>query len=72
LLEQSPEGVMRGQKRLRRKDTAPDLVLVGHSMGSLYVRVFADLYPKEVAGMVLLNPSEEAFDDWTKAHLDDK
>lgn len=31
-------------------------VLVGHSMGSLFVRTFAKLYPDEVAGMVLVDP----------------
>lgn len=31
-------------------------VLVGHSMGGLLVRVFNDLYPDEVAGMVLIEP----------------
>lgn len=30
-------------------------VLVGHSMGGLLVRVFADIYPNEVAGIVLLD-----------------
>jgi pimeloyl-ACP methyl ester carboxylesterase len=33
----------------------PPYVLVGHSMGGLFVRVFANLYPDEVAGMVLLD-----------------
>jgi pimeloyl-ACP methyl ester carboxylesterase len=32
-------------------------VLVGHSMGGLLVRVFANLYPDEVAGMVLVDAS---------------
>ena len=32
-------------------------VLVGHSMGGLLVRVFANLYPEEVAGMVLVDAS---------------
>ena len=57
---------------LQNAGVKPPYVLVGHSLGGPYVRVFADLYPKEVAGMVLLDPSQEAFDDWTKAHLDDK
>jgi pimeloyl-ACP methyl ester carboxylesterase len=35
----------------------PPYVLVGHSMGGLYIRVFADRYPNEVAGMVLLDAS---------------
>ena len=30
-------------------------VLVGHSMGGLYLRFFADRYPEEVAGMVLID-----------------
>ena len=30
-------------------------VLVGHSMGGLFLRVFAHLYPDEVAGMVLID-----------------
>ena len=33
----------------------PPYVLVGHSMGGLFIRVFADLYPDEVAGMVLID-----------------
>lgn len=32
-------------------------VLVGHSIGSYFVRLYADLHPKEVAGMVLIDPS---------------
>jgi pimeloyl-ACP methyl ester carboxylesterase len=57
---------------LQKAGVKPPYVLVGHSMGGPYVRVFADLYPKEVAGIVLLDPSQEAFDEWTKAHLDGK
>jgi pimeloyl-ACP methyl ester carboxylesterase len=33
------------------------LVLVGHSLGGLFVRAYADRYPDEVAGLVLLDPS---------------
>ena len=32
-------------------------VLVGHSFGGLYVRMYADLYPNEVEGMVLVDSS---------------
>ena len=32
-------------------------VLVGHSFGGLYVRVFADRYPDEVSGLVLVDPT---------------
>jgi len=46
----------------------PPYVLVGHSLGGILVRVFADMYSAEVAGMVLVDPSQEAFDDWLRAH----
>ena len=32
-------------------------VLVGHSFGGVYVRIFADVYPDEVAGLVLVDPT---------------
>ena len=34
-------------------------VLVGHSFGAINVRLFASLYPNEVAGMVLVDPAHE-------------
>jgi pimeloyl-ACP methyl ester carboxylesterase len=37
---------------LRCAEALPPFVLVGHSLGGLLVRVFADLYPEEVVGMV--------------------
>ncbi len=40
---------------LLQSSVPPPYVLVGHSMGGLLIRVFADLYPNEVAGMVLLD-----------------
>jgi pimeloyl-ACP methyl ester carboxylesterase len=47
---------------------APPYVLVGYSFGGPFVRVFADLYPGEVAGLVLVDPSQEAAFDWVWAH----
>ena len=44
----------------------PPYVLVGHSFGGPYIRVFANMYPSEVAGMVLIDPSQETFDGWMK------
>ena len=35
----------------------PPYILVGHSLGGLYVQMFARKYPKEVAGVVLLDSS---------------
>src|SRR6266581_9070633 len=53
---------------LQNAGIGPPYVLVGHSFGGIYVRVFADMYPKEVAGMVLIDPSQETFDEWTRTH----
>jgi len=53
---------------LQNAGIGPPFVLVGHSFGGIYVRVFADMYPKEVAGMVLIDPSQETFDEWTRTH----
>ncbi len=36
---------------------APPYVLVGHSLGGLYVQMFARKYPREVSGIVLLDSS---------------
>jgi pimeloyl-ACP methyl ester carboxylesterase len=47
----------------------PPYVLVGHSLGGPFIRVFAGMYPRDVAGMVLIDPSQETFDDWAKTHL---
>jgi pimeloyl-ACP methyl ester carboxylesterase len=35
----------------------PPYILVGHSLGGLYVQMFARKYPKEVSGVVLLDSS---------------
>jgi pimeloyl-ACP methyl ester carboxylesterase len=34
-------------------------ILVGHSLGGLYVRLYASTYPQQVIGMVLVDPSYE-------------
>lgn len=40
---------------LKHKGLAPPYVLVGHSLGGLYMQLFARLYPDEVAGIVLVD-----------------
>jgi pimeloyl-ACP methyl ester carboxylesterase len=37
----------------------PPYVLVSHSLGSYFVRLYADLHPQDVVGMVLVDPSVE-------------
>lgn len=55
-------------KALQKAGIKPPYVLVGHSLGGIFVRVFADQFPREVAGLVLIDPSQEAFEEWLQAH----
>lgn len=45
---------------LQKAGVAPPYLLVGHSIGGLYVKLYAHRYPGEVAGMVLVDSSHEA------------
>ena len=38
---------------------SPPYVMVGHSIGGIYVRKYAELYPKEVVAIVLLDSAHE-------------
>ena len=40
---------------LRSRNLVPPYVLVGHSLGGLYMQLFARKYPEEVAGLVLVD-----------------
>ena len=42
---------------LRAAGVAPPYVLVGASLGGPYVRIFAGMYPDDVAGLVLVDPT---------------
>jgi pimeloyl-ACP methyl ester carboxylesterase len=42
---------------LRKRGLAPPYLLVGHSLGGLYLQLFARLHPDEVAGLVLVDSS---------------
>ena len=44
---------------LREAKEKPPYILVGQSLGGLMVRTYANEYPKEVVGMVLLDSSHE-------------
>ncbi|HSC12178.1 MAG TPA: alpha/beta hydrolase [Rhodanobacteraceae bacterium] len=41
----------------------PPYVLVGHSLGGMHVRLYADLHFDEIAGMVLIDSVDEAWDE---------
>ena len=45
----------------------PPYVLVGHSLGGPYIRIFAARFPQEVAGMILVDPTQEELIEWNKA-----
>lgn len=45
----------------------PPYVLVGHSFGGPMIRVFADMYPGDVCGLVLIDPTQEEFINWNLA-----
>ncbi len=43
------------QELLKKEHLSPPYILVGHSLGGLYLQLFAREYPKEVEGMVLVD-----------------
>ncbi|MBX3081516.1 MAG: alpha/beta fold hydrolase [Anaerolineae bacterium] len=47
---------------LARADIQPPYVMVGHSLGGQYIRVFAQAYPAEVVGMMMVDPAHP--DQW--------
>lgn len=51
---------------LKKSDVSPPYLLVGFSFGGPYVRVFADRYPENVAGLVLVDPTQESFMSWLR------
>lgn len=46
---------------LRAASIAPPYILVGHSYGGMNVRLYKDLFPSEVVGMVLVDPTHEGW-----------
>jgi pimeloyl-ACP methyl ester carboxylesterase len=54
---------------LHAKNIKPPYVLVAHSLGGVHARVFASIYPTEVSGMVLVDPTPENLTDSLLATL---
>lgn len=50
-------------KLLTEANIKPPYILVGHSMGGFDVRMYAAKYPKEVAGIILVDASQEDIRD---------
>ncbi len=44
---------------LKKAGLKPPFLLVGHSAGGMHARMYAYVYPKEVIGLVLVDPSHE-------------
>jgi pimeloyl-ACP methyl ester carboxylesterase len=54
----SPEEMVSSLRQLLAKaGLTPPYVLVGHSFGALLVRIYADQWPEEIAGLVLVDPA---------------
>jgi pimeloyl-ACP methyl ester carboxylesterase len=53
---------------LQQLKVEPPYILVGHSMGGVYVRAFAGYYPNDVAGLVFVDPADftETKADWNQ------
>lgn len=51
---------------LKALNIAPPYILVGHSMGGVYIRGYAGYYPKDIAGLVFVDPADftETKNDW--------
>lgn len=47
---------------LTRAELPPPFLLVAHSAGGVYARMFASMYPSEVLGLVLVDPAADAFE----------
>lgn len=43
---------------LQHLEVEPPYVLVGHSLGGLYVRGFANYYPETLAGLIIIDPAD--------------
>lgn len=51
---------------LKTLKIAPPYILVGHSLGGVYIRSFAGFYPDEISGLVFIDPADftETKNDW--------
>lgn len=68
------------RRSLSCKDIAPPYVLVGHSLGGLYMQLYARRYPQEVAALVLVDSThpeqlkgagaQENWPTWVKLMFD--
>lgn len=48
------------RRALHSAGVAPPYIIVGASLGGPYIRIFAGMYPDDVAGMVLVDPTTDS------------
>lgn len=53
---------------LKELNIVPPYILVGHSLGGVYIRGFAGYYPGEIAGLVFVDPADftETKEEWNE------
>ena len=62
--ERSADSIVKELRLLLDKtETKPPYILVGHSLGGLYMQLFAKKYPDDVLGVVLVDSTYEGTDD---------
>jgi pimeloyl-ACP methyl ester carboxylesterase len=59
-------------KSLETEGIKGPYILVGHSLGGLYTRLFAQMYPEETAGLVLVDATPVGFDQETAAIFEEE
>ena len=52
------------QTALQNASLPAPYIMVGHSFGGPLIRVFAGLFPEQVCGLVLVDPTQEEFINW--------
>lgn len=57
------------REALRSAGVSPPFLLIGHSAGGLHARVFASMYPREVVGLVLVDPTPDGFEERARVEM---
>ncbi|MCC7003687.1 MAG: alpha/beta hydrolase [Gemmatimonadaceae bacterium] len=57
------------REALRSAGLSPPFLLIGHSAGGLHARVFASMYPQEVVGLVLVDPTPDGFEERARREM---
>lgn len=58
-LPRTPQAAVEDLHSLLERGVGGPVVLVGHSLGGFYAKLYARTYPQQVAGLVLVDPAEE-------------